>query len=309
MKAKIESDRRSFAQKKIEKPDFIKKMYSDWHSYLFEYAEAIEPTNVARIEITNNEVIVTTKDRGLHFIAIKNDRRIAPIAMLNFNDYELQETRMVMNLVKDNATVFDIGANVGWYSINLAAANRNAAIHAFEPIPKTFSALQKNVTLNRLNNVTLNNFGLSNHPGEFPFYYYSEGSGNASMANLSERTEIERVNCALSTIDDYSLQNNVSVDFIKCDVEGAELFVFQGGLETIKRDKPIVFSELLRKWAAKFNYQPDEILSFFDEIGYSAFTVLDEKLVLFSSMDETTVETNFFFLHKKNHLCEIRKWT
>lgn len=55
------------------------------------------------------------------------------------------------------------------------------------------------------------------------------------------------IKCKLVLLDNFIEKNKISnVDFIKCDVEGAELFVFQGGLTTIERFKPIVISEISR---------------------------------------------------------------
>jgi len=297
----IEKDRQDFISGRVAKPEFIKKMYDDWHKNLFEYAASIHQTNVKSIEIIDSDVIMMTRDRGLRFAAVELDRRIAPIAMLNFYDYEKDETQMIENLVGKGSCVLDVGANIGWYSINLAAARRDIKLCAFEPIPRTYETLQKNIKLNHLTNIQANNFGFSDKPGVFPFYYYPEGSGNASLSNLTGREDISSIECKLSTIDDYVQEENIKVDFIKCDVEGAELLVFRGGVMTIERDKPIVFSEILRKWSAKFDYNPNDIFEFFQSLGYRAFSVKGEKLKDFIKMDESTVETNFFFLHKEKH--------
>ena len=58
---------------------------------------------------------------------------------------------------------------------------------------------------------------------------------------------------------------------------------------------------MLRKWTAKFNYHPNEIIKLFSDLGYRVFTVNREILVPFAAMDEDTVETNFFFLHPETH--------
>jgi hypothetical protein len=98
------------------------------------------------------------------------------------------------------------------------------------------------------------------------------------------------------------------VDFIKCDVEGAELLVFQGGQQTIARDLPIVFSEILRKWSAKFGYHPNDIFQLFHSLGYRSFSVAGSWLKPFEAMDATTLETNFFFLHATKHAELIRRF-
>jgi FkbM family methyltransferase len=283
-------------------------MYQDHHSAFFDYADYLNKTNVKKIEIEDGRVIMTSRDRGIRISCSPGDFRIAPIETLNFFDYEKIESKMMENLVSDGDIFFDIGANIGWYSINIAASRRATKVYCFEPIPKTYKSLSVNLELNGSHNVIAHNFGFSSVAGEFPFYYYTEGSGNASSANVTGRADVECVQCKVRTLDDYTLETGAHVDFIKCDVEGAELLVFQGGIETIKRDKPVVFSEILRKWSAKFNYNPNDIFSLFKEQGYRAFTVKENYLVNFFEMDELTIETNFFFLHSEKHANSIQRF-
>lgn len=298
----------NYANSVIDKPTFIKNMYEDHHAAFFDYAEYLFQTNVKKIEIEDGRVIMTSRDRGIRIACSPGDFRIAPIETLNFFDYEKAESNMMENLVSDGDTFFDIGANIGWYSINIAASRRATKVYCFEPIPKTYKSLSVNLELNGVRNVIAHNFGFSSQAGVFPFYYYPEGSGNASSANVTGRSDVECVQCRVRTLDDYTTETGAHVDFIKCDVEGAELLVFQGGIETIKRDKPIVFSEILRKWSAKFNYNPNDIFRLFREQGYQAFTVKENYLIKFFEMDESTIETNFFFLHSEKHASLILRF-
>ena len=100
-----------------------------------------------------------------------------------------------------------------------------------------------------------------------------------------------------------------ALDFVKCDVEGAEYFVYQGGLETLKKFKPIIFSEMLRKWSAKFDYHPNDIINLLKQIGYLCFVIRGRKLEEFTLMDENTLETNFIFLHKEKHAQQVKDKT
>lgn len=297
-----------YSQGVIDKHSFIKDMYENHHAFLFDYAEYIIQTNIKKIEIHDDRVIMTTRDRGIRIACTPGDFRIAPIEILNFCDYEKSESTMMENLVSDGDTFFDVGANIGWYSINIAISRRAAKVYCFEPIPKTYQSLSANIQLNAVPNVVAHNFGFSSQAGEFPFYYYPEGSGNASSANLTNRTDVECVQCIVRTLDGYTTDSGTHVDFIKCDVEGAELLVFQGGIETLKRDKPIVLSEILRKWSAKFNYDPNEIFELFNSLGYQAFTAEANYLARFTKMDESTIETNFFFLHADKHSNLIKRF-
>ena len=243
--------------------------------------------------------------------------------------------------MKDNDVFFDVGANIGWYSINMAISHPKLEIYCFDPIPNTYDFLIKNLKLNGLSQIHAHNFAFSDYVGELELFYYKEGSGNASLANLSERADVEKIKCRTETIDEFTLREEIGIDFLKCDVEGAELKVFQGGLATITRDKPIVFSEILRKWSRKLGYDPNEIFSFFYDLQYRAFTAIDrdssrlnskvqesgstrksnklEEVVKkkgggsgllqgFYTMDDSTTHTNFFFLHKDKHKDLINRY-
>lgn len=301
----ITKTRNQFLNGKITKPEFIKEMYELHHSKLFEYVDYIKNTSIKSIEILDDQLVMTSRENGVKVLCPLGDYRVAPVEALNFLDYETTDSAMIMKLVSDGDCVVDIGANMGWYAMNIAKKFPLCHVHAFEPIPKTFSYLEKNVKINALENVTIRNFGLSNEAKDITFYYYAEGGVNASLANVSEREDAELITCHVERLDDYVVENNFTVDFIKCDVEGAELFAYQGAIETIQRDKPIIFTEMLRKWAAKFNYHPNEIISLFATFGYECFYVEDEELKNIAVMTDDTQETNFFFLHTQKHQVEI----
>jgi FkbM family methyltransferase len=290
-----------FTEGVIDKPTFIKNMYENHHAKLFDYSTYLKKTNIAAIEIIDDTVIMTSRDNGIRMVCPSADQRVAPIEMLNFLDYEAMDSAMIMRLVSPEDNVIDIGANMGWYSILIAKTYPLCMVNSFEPIPKTYSFLEKNIQINELQNVVAHHFGLSNECKDLTFYFYPEGSGNASSANLSERADAELINCHVQRLDDFVITNKLTIDFIKCDVEGAELFAFQGAVETLKRDKPIVFTEMLRKWAAKFDYHPNEIISLFSSLGYRCFVASDCILHEFFAMNETTIENNFFFLHDEKH--------
>ena len=297
----IKETRNKFKNGKLSKPDFIKAMYQNHHSCLFDYSEFLKETNISSIEILDDEVIMTSRDKGVKIICPREDFRVAPVEALNFLDYEPVDSNMMMRLISSDANIIDIGANMGWYAINFAKTFPQSKIFAFEPIPKTYSFLKKNIALNKVSNITASQFGLSNEKKSLTFYLYPEGSGNASAENLSERNDAELVQCQVETLDDFVNSNQLKIDFIKCDVEGAELFSFLGAKKTIVRDKPIIFTEMLRKWAAKFNYHPNEIIKFFSSLGYQCFYANNQFLKEFFVMTDETAETNFFFLHSEKH--------
>lgn len=304
-----------YSNGKIGKTAYINRMHSV-HQSLFDYAELIKRTDISKIEITDNSVLMTTRDGGVKLTCDRDDKRDIPLEILNFDSYEKESLDMVLRLVKAGFTVFDIGANIGWYTINIAKAKKGVKLFSFEPIPKTFRELAQNLKINRISTpiksestARIFNFGFSNRQGEMIFYCYKEGPGNASMRNLSKKKNVERIKCQVVRMDDFIEKKKIKVDFIKCDVEGAELPVIQGGLVSIKRDKPIIFVEMLRKWSAPFGYHPNDIISLLRSLGYRCFVIKKGRLFQFDKMDEKTVETNFFFLHAVKHSAVIRRFS
>ena len=165
--------------------------------------------------------------------------------------------------------------------------------------------MKKHIKMNEMTNIEALNYGLSDMETEIVFYYYPGVSSNSSLKNLSEFEIGEIINSRVRKLDSVASEKNIKVDFIKCDVEGAELLVFKGGIKTIERDKPVIFTEMLRKWSKKFDYHPNDIITFFKALGYKCFTINHQKLMAFEKMTDETVETNFIFLHSETHSREI----
>ena len=83
-----------------------------------------------------------------------------------------------------------------------------------------------------------------------------------SSRNLENLPDVKKYYIKAKTLDEYCCSNNLSPDFIKCDVEGAELLVFKGAKNTLINNKPIVFSEILRKWSKNLIIIPMIFLNF-----------------------------------------------
>lgn len=203
---------------------------------------------------------------------------------------------------------FDIGAHIGFYSIAIAKQNATTKIYSFEPMPDTFELLKNNVLINKLNNISIFNVGLLDVNKEVEFFLNPTLSGNASARNVSEITNIKKVTVKVVSLDDFLFTQQLNkIDIIKCDVEGGELLVFQGGIKSIRKHTPIIFTEMLRKWSKKFFYHPNDIIQLLASLGYKCFISQNEKLIEFFTMNEATIATNFFFLHKDKHQEHIQR--
>src|SRR5436190_2369313 len=203
---------------------------------------------------------------------------------------------------------FDIGAHIGFYSMMAAKLHKTIKIFSFEPIPHTFELLSNNILINDLNNIYPFNIGLLDKNNKLNFYLNPTMSGNASAQNIAEIKDIEQVSVNVTLLDDFFYKEKINkLDIIKCDVEGSELLVLQGGLKSITLHTPILFVEMLRKWSKKFNYHPNDIIKLLANLGYRCFISKNNKLLEFFTMNEETVTTNFFFLHRNKHQKQIKR--
>lgn len=299
MKNKLKELKDKYAGGFIKKNEYITGMHK-LHSILWDYQEYIKNSNVRSIEISHKYVLITTTN-NITMICDKDDERIIPIEIINFGNHEQEELKMISRFVKNDYKILDIGANIGWYSINLARMVPKGLVFAFEPIPKTFNYLKNNIMLNGIKNVKIYKMGFSDKRDVLQFYFDPKLGGATSLRNLHEDRIKIKVKCNVFRLDEYYPKLKSRIDFIKCDVEGAELLVVKGGINTIIRNKPIIFLEMLRKWSAKFNYHPDEIINLLKKFGYLCFFAKNSRLRIIDGIDESTEETNFYFLDSKKH--------
>lgn len=299
----------AFAAGSIDKPEFIKRSYLLFHATLFDFAANLPATDIRDISIDAKGVVFTIRSSGLKVRCQQGDHRSPPVETFNFADFEPRESRMMAKLFDGGKTFYDIGANIGWHSLTLAARHRDATFHCFEPIPETYGHLQDNIALNTFTNIRTYNLALSDSNSPRDYYFYEACSGNASAVNLTARDDVRTIQCPQTRLDDLVGEQSLAApDFIKCDVEGAELQVFRGATTTLAKHRPVVMAEILRKWSAQYDYNPNEIFRLFFDLGYRAFTTDGYFLHDFREMTEETLETNFFFLHAEKHAVQIARF-
>jgi FkbM family methyltransferase len=285
----------------IDKHAFIKKMHKN-HCTLYEYADHLPKTDISKIEITDDKVIMTDRKYGIRMQCDYKDHRAIPIEIINFGEYEKEDCEMLIKLSTNCRYMYDIGANFGWYSMFMATYFPDMHILAFEPVEDTYKHLQTNLRLNHFPNVVPYNCGFSDKQELGTINCYPEGSGNASLMNLSKRKDIN------TTIASFITLNNLSeyaVDIIKCDVEGAEMLVLKGGDVLIPEKKPIILIELCEKWLHQFDTSRKEIIDYLKNWGYSCFVAVGKKLLPYIEGDKGV---NFFFLHNQKHKNLILKY-
>lgn len=189
-----------------------------------------------------------------------------------------------------DGVILDIGSNIGTYVVPLAKEFPGIEFYSFEPQRIVFYQLCSNIILNGLENVHATNKGLSETPAEIevitPDYMVERNVGafsldagvhknnnQCSSQGRSEKIQIDR-------LDDYGFTD---VRLIKIDVEGLEMSVIKGGLETIKANDypPIIFET----WSIMDWYQErrKELLAYVESLGYHITTIGDNCIAQHTS--------------------------
>jgi FkbM family methyltransferase len=298
--AKNESEKsKSHAESRVELKNVLDSISSSKLS-IDHLQDLIKNGPKRKIVMDENSITIQMLESGSIYEWYINDPRTAVACLVATGKYETIETKILQHLANGAELVVDIGANVGYYTVELAKSlGSSGQLLGFEPVEQSFSQLRKNVKLNNIENkVRIFQTGLSNSVSETQIFLpRKSGSSAASLRNLHPEEEYESQIINTTTLDNvFETLGASDCDLIKIDVEGGELQVIEGGIATIKRFKPIIFAELLRKWSEAFSYSPNNVLQILQNIGYSCWGV-SEELREITVFKDTDVETNFLFIH------------
>jgi FkbM family methyltransferase len=147
--------------------------------------------------------------------------------------------------------VYDIGGYIGLTTIFFArAVGETGSVVTFEPNPQNYNAILDHIELNGFKNVTVMQIGLGRKRETLKFVVSDRqsalGTAHPSRQNqLLERRGVRVFHIEVDTLDNQIAVNNLpKPDFVKIDVEGLEIDVLNGMIQTISNDKPELLIEL-----------------------------------------------------------------
>lgn len=184
-------------------------------------------------------------------------------------------------LIKEGHTVLDIGVNVGEVTLNAAQkVGKSGKVIGFEPHPTNFQRCQRNIALNKLDNITVENKGLGHQKGMFQIYAVDEGNAGKNRIDETHR-DAPATTVQIITLDEYVQNNQLKqIDVIKIDVEGFELKVLQGAKQTLQQFHPTLFIELDDNNLKEQAGSAKALVTFLSNLGYTIWRATTGKLVL-----------------------------
>jgi FkbM family methyltransferase len=227
----------------------------------------------------------------LRGLKLTYDKQVTYHGILGLLDTEtfdiLSKVLEKLNLKNKKTTVYDIGANIGIYSLWFAKnLSPDSVIYAFEPSPQVKNQLKSNIELNLFQNIDVVELACSDQTGNVKFFIASDhhcSSLNQEWAigvdkdiNIGEKIIVE-----CTTLDDfcYGQELHKKPDFIKMDIEGGGVFALKGCDRCINESQPILLVE---------SHIPDEDKAISDLVvrhNYQAYRLNNRKWV--TEIDDT----------------------
>lgn len=222
------------------------------------------------------------------------------IGLIKGQEWEPHLIKFLKNNSQKNLNFLDIGSNYGWHSI--ISSKLFKKVFSFEPQILLHNLQKESITENKIENIELYNFGLSNLNEEktMNVINYNKdwiNAGDLSIGNGGEKIVVKR-------LDDLNISD---VGILKLDVQGYEKFVLEGGTETIKKFNPICIVELENFQMRKFGYDESYIFDFFKKLNYVSYLLdyeypADHVFVHESQVEEFISKNKLENLYNDNHL-------
>lgn len=209
-------------------------------------------------------------------------RRFIQRHLYFLGSYEPEQVAFWMQCARQAEVVFDVGANVGLYSLAAAAASSRAAIHAFEPTPEMVERFRTNIALNQFDQIIVNAVAVGHQSGEI-YLHYSGGTdgANEGMNYVSAETleTTDRV-VPMITLDNYCEQHQIDViDLLKIDIEGNEYNALRGAERLLQRSAVHSIFMELNSWAVeRSGHALSDIVTLLSDYNYRFYEIRRDRL-------------------------------
>lgn len=190
--------------------------------------------------------------------------------------WEPNEAHVIRRMLKPGGTFLDVGANIGVFTLQAArVVGPSGHVIAIEATPDTAARLAANLKLNDARHVVVHQLAVSDKPGVVSINRRFAGNIGSNQISTTVVEGEETIPC--STID--ALVGEQPIDFVKMDIEGAELLAVRGMQKILARPNgPDVMLEVTPSWLPKFGGDADGLIDLFEANGYGYRQVGDRRL-------------------------------
>jgi len=189
--------------------------------------------------------------------------------------YDILTKKLMKKVLKDHHNCIDIGGFKGEITDEIMKFSPKGKHFIFEPIPDLFKNIEAKFKSN--SNITVINLAVSDKKGTSTFKFvpnFPAYSGLKKRDYPDNSTEVKEIEVKTDRLEDV-IPENVKIDFIKIDVEGAEFLVLSGAKNILLKSKPVVVFEYGLGASDFYGTDPEMIFSYFKDAGYGIFLLND----------------------------------
>lgn len=201
-----------------------------------------------------------------------------------WGEFEKENIDFFRSLIRENQTIFDVGANIGIYSLVASQKlNEGGNIFCFEPSEWAFNRLNENIALNGFSNIEVIKKGISDKSGTINFYVCRDDAYNS--IGVKPMMEVEKiVPISVTTIDEFCEEQKIShIDILKIDAEGADYLVLKGAVGMLnKPNSPIIFCEFNRNISDGFDFSKNDFVNYLINNNYLIYELKNKRLCTFT---------------------------
>jgi FkbM family methyltransferase len=182
--------------------------------------------------------------------------------------YENDFIDVMRRYLHSGDTCVDVGGHLGYYCLLMSKmVGPTGHVISFEPVPTNMAVLKENIALNSVTNVELVNSALGERPGTVSLICPEnfELSWTPSIRAYNVEGARNSIDVPMDTLDAFLHRGGHKPTLIKIDVEGAELDVLSGAVETLRTARPTVLLEI-HGWG---DASSEQILALFSSVGYT----------------------------------------
>ena len=220
--------------------------------------------------------------------------------------YEEESCAHWIRLARESKIIFDIGANVGLYSLLAARANPQSEIYAFEPTPEVAAILSGNIELNRVQNISVEPMavGSSDRRGFLRLCAGSDGSNEGMNYLAGGRRDDSDLPVDVVSLDSYCQHHDIErIDLIKMDIEGGEYEALLGAQGLLQKQAiGCIFLELAEWAAERSGHSTYAIKRLLIDAGYRLFRLSSLQLIPITAETVTLAENVIAFAGEPERL-------
>jgi FkbM family methyltransferase len=230
------------------------------------------------------------------------------IKQMYCGSYQPSVAEPLRKYLKKGDTFIDAGANIGYFSaVGAGLVGKEGQVHSFEPVPEYFQRLKKLADINEEYKITVNQLALGEEEKIEKIYIGGplHMGNNSFFPSLLEGVDgVKDAEVRICRLDKYIEEKNLdNIKLIKIDVEGYELFLFQGLKNYFiecrqKKSFPLIICEICPKAYSSLGYELKDILNYMKGFAYYPFDIFNNKKKIDIKDIEKSQVMDVLFIHQ-----------